>query len=441
MFTITACFIYVSLSEAQGVCQQQEHVANFYVSQFETFNEEVMERSLEEVMMPFVGEDYPKLKTAECLLILEELDEMADVIFKYFIEENALLEKKITSSPHVCENIVVDRKVEVVGFRDKEIREYVENLCADDVESMEEFMREQLHNLCYVPLNLAMIIDIFCFSQKKLSSTLTELYRLFIIMILQREVVKGCNVKKLIVGDNVEVTLCKMLAGISKEPVGIVNLLYKLAYCAVFKSYSDRDEYGNVKNWKNPKIVFPESDFTEHDIEVINKFDGYISTLSQQEQLNSLSDNFSYFPNVMIYLCILTKLASNKFVCSKLSSSKARVYEDDPYIVTTVRCVYKSNHSDPSQSSSPFTLEMSHNTLSPCDCLHLSWLSCFSLKIEACHIEDTWAKLLVRYYPNKNTTSQLLEKLNLSFNYLTIARLDMMKIVRTSKLHYSLLIY
>ena len=258
----------------------------------------VQERSLEKVMMEHVGEEeYPKLKKSagsRCLLILEGLDEVevnrrqSDVILKRLIEENTLLEKAtllITARPHACEKLVVDRRIEVVGFGDKEIREFVENSFPNDVESVEEFMRQlteypQLHSLCYVPLNLVMIIDIFRFSKKKLPSTLTELYRLFIVMILQREVVKGCIVKKLTVGDSVEVTLCQMLAGIPKEAVGIVYLLCKLAYYAFFKSYSDREEedkYGDayVKRWKDPKIIFTESDLTESGIEVTSEFDGF----------------------------------------------------------------------------------------------------------------------------------------------------------------------
>ena len=455
----------------------------------------VQERSLEEVMMQYVGEeDYPKLKKSagsRCLLILEGLDEMAanhrqsDVILKRLIVENTLLEKAkilITSRPHACEKLVVDRRVEVVGFGDKEIREFVENSFPNDVESVKEFMRQlteypQLHSLCYVPLNLVMIIDIFCFSQKKLPSTLTELYRLFIVMILQREVMKGCSVKKSTVGDNVEVTLSKMLPDIPKEAVEIVYLLCKLAYYAFFKTYSDREEkdkYGFVKRWKDPKIIFTKSDLTENGIEVTSEFDGfgllrvvyahqlprdtvtynflhltiqeflcslYMSTLSQQEQLNLLSEHFSDYPNVMMYLCGLTQLASNEmfqYVCSKLSSSKASKFKGDPYVVTAVRCVYESNHSNPSQLTSPFTLEMSGNNLSPYDCLCLSWLlSCFPvshLKMQSCHIEDTRAKLLVRHYPNNNTTGRLLEELDLASNDLTIAGLeDVMKIVRTSK--------
>ena len=428
-------------------------------------------------------EDYPKLKKSaghRCLLILEGLDEMAvnrrqsDVTLRRLIEDNTYLEKAkilITSRPNACENLVSGRTVEVVGFGDREIREFVENSFPNDVESIEEFMRQlteypQLHSLCYVPLNLVMIIDIFRFSKNKLPSTLTELYRLFIVMILQREVKKG-SVKKLTVPHNVEVTVQKILRDIPKEAVGAVYLLCKLAYCAFFKSYS---ENVSVERWKDPKIIFTKSDLTDSGIEVTSEFEGfgllkathahqltsdtvtynflhltvqeflcslYMSTLSQQEQLNLLSEHFTDYPNVMIFLCGLTRLASNemiKFMHSKLNSL------DDQYFTTVIRCVYESNGSD-LQLTSPLKINLEFHTLLPYDCLCLSWLlSCYpvsKLSIQESHIGDTGAKLLVRHYPNKNTSGQLLEVLNLWGNDLTIAGLeDVKKIVRTSKLHY-----
>ena len=437
-------------------------------------------------------EDYPKLKKSagtKCLLILEGLDEMAlnrrqsDIILRRLIEDTLLEKAKIliTSRPNACKNLVAGRTVEVVGFGDKEIREFVEKSFPDDLVAIEELMRQlteypQLHSLCYIPLNLVMIIDIFHFSKNILPSTLTELYRLFIVMILQREVKKG-SVKKLTVTHDFEVTLQKIL-DVPKEAVGAVYLLCKLAYYAFFKSYSERkekDEYGDIKRWKDPKIIFTESDFTDSGIEVTSRFEGfgllkathahqltsdtvtynflhltvqeflcslYMSTLSQQEQLNLLSEHFIDYPNVMIFLCGLTRLASNEmitFLHSKLNAS------DNQYFTTVIRCIYESNQCNPfeSQSSiSPVKIKFSNfNTLLPYDCLSLSWfLSCYpvsQLNIQGCKVEDTGAKLLARHYPNKNTTGQLLEVLNIRNNDLTIAVLeDVMKIVRTSKLHY-----
>ena len=76
-----------------------------------------------------------------------------------------------------------------------------------------------------------MVVDIFQYSEKKLPSTLTELYQLFIVMTLKRQVKKEYVAKKPLcssvavtaAGDSVEESaLCVMLRGIPKETVGIV---------------------------------------------------------------------------------------------------------------------------------------------------------------------------------------------------------------------------
>ena len=447
----------------------------------------VQKRSLEEVIIDHVGEeDYPKLKKSagsRCLIILEGLDEMAidrrqsDVILRRLIEENTLLEKAvilITSRPHVCEKLVVGRRVEVVGFGDKEIRNFVENRFSDKIESIANFIKQiteypQLHSLCYVPLNLVMLIDIFCFYEK-LPSALTELYQLFIVMTLNREVMKG-HVKVSTGDDYVEGTLSKMLPGIPKEVDGMVYLLCKLAYHAFFQSDYNRVEKNkhDVKMQKNPKIIFTDSDLIDSGIEVTNNFDGigllkaththqlpkdtvtynflhltiqeflcsiYISTLLEQKQLNLITEYFQVYPNVMIFLCGLTGLESDRmfeFLYTALSSGGQDV-------ITAVRCIYESSHIYLSHNL--LTLKMSFNTsLLPYDCLCLSWLLSYypvsQLKMRECHIEDSGAKLLVRHYPDKCNTGQLLEVLDLYVNEITVVGLkDMIKIVRTSKPHY-----
>ena len=80
----------------------------------------------------------------------------------------------------------------------------------------------------------------------------------------------------------------------------------------------------------------------------------YMSTLSEREQLNLLSEHFRDYPNVMIFLCGLTELASNemfKFVCSGLSSSKVGCHG----ILMTATIV-----SDPWHSSSHCKLVVTH---------------------------------------------------------------------------------
>ena len=462
----------------------------------------VQQRSLEEVIVEHIGvENYQQMKKSagsRCLIILEGFDELAidrrqsDPFLLHLIKECTVLEEAtilITSRPHACEEIDAGRRVEVVGFGNDEIREFVENYFPQDVQSVQEFLRQldeypQLHSLCYIPMNLVMIVDIFQCSEKKLPSTLTELYQVFIVMTLKRQVKKENVTKKPAVcssvavraADSVEETLCVMIRGIPKETVGVVLCLSRLAYRGFFDWYCHReDEYGGDK-WKEPKIIFTESDLIQCDIEVTSDFDGfgllkatqthqlltdintysfnhltiqeyfcalYISLQSQQEQLRLLSEHFHEYPNVFTYVCGLTRLVSSEmfqFIYSKLTSPGG--FRGDPDVIIAMRCINESKqNSGPYQSVSPFTLDMRFNTLLPYDCLCLSnVLSCYpvsQLKMRYCHIGNKGAELLVKHYPNKNTTSQLPEELVLKGNDLTGEGMEhVMKIVRTSEPHY-----
>ena len=456
----------------------------------------VQQKSLKDVIKREVGkENYQQIKKSagnRCLIILEGLDEMAvdrrqSDSFLIRLKECNKLEKAtilITSRPHACEEIDAGRRVEVVGFAYDEIREFVEKSFPQDSQSVQEFLQQlneypQLHSLCYIPMNLVMIVDIFQCSEKKLPSTLTELYQVFIVKTLQRQVKKENVTKKPAVcssvavraADSVEETLCVMLRGIPKETVGIVLCLSRLAYRGFFDWYCHReDEYG-LSKWKEAKIIFTESDLVDCDIEVTSDFDGfgllkatqthqlltdintysfnhltiqeyfcavYISLQSQQEQLRLLREHFYEYPNVFTFACGLTELASSEmfqFIYSKLTSYGGNV-------ITAMRCINESKQSSgPHQSVSPFTLNMTWNTLLPYDCLCVSnVLSCYpvsQLKMWGCSIGNKGAELLVKHYPNKNTTSQLLEELDLGHNDLTSEGMEhVMKIVRTSEPHY-----
>ena len=462
----------------------------------------VQQRSFEEVIVEHIGEEnYQQMKKSagsRCLIILEGFDELAidrrqsDSFLLRLIKECTVLEEAtilITSRPHACEEIDAGRRVEVVGFGNDEIREFVEKYFPEDVQSVKEFLRQlneypQLHSLCYIPMNLVMIVDIFQCSEKKLPSTLTELYQVFIVMTLKRQVKKENVTKKPAVcssvavraADSVEETLCVMLRGIPKETVGIVLSLSRLAYQGFFDWYCHREgEYGWKR--KEPKIIFTESDLIQCDIEVKSDFDGfgllkatqthqlltdintysfnhltvqeyfcavYISLQSQQEQLRLLREHFDEYPNVFTYLCGVTGLVSSEmfqFIYSKLTSP-GESWRGDPDVITAMRCINESKQSSgPHQSVSPFTLNMAENTLLPYDCLCLSnVLSCYpvsQLKMLSCRIGNKGAELLVKHYPNKNTTSQLLEELDLTYNVLTSEGMEhVMKIVRTSEPHY-----
>ena len=451
-------------------------------------------RSLKDVVKKELGKDnYEQLKKSagrRCLIILEGFDELSaehrqnDPFLVRLIKECNKLEEAIiiiTSRPHACEDIDAGRRVEVVGFGKDEIREFVEHSFPNDIQSSEDFLRQlndypQLHSLCYIPLNLVIILRVYNHdSEKRLPSTLTELYQAFIVMTMNREVKKE-NVKNKPVCSGLTVTAAagrveEMLRGIPKETVGIVLCLCRLAHRGFFDWCCDT-KYEDGWKLKNPKIIFEESDLTKCDVELTSNFDGfgllkvmeaqqlstdintynfnhltiqeflcavYITLLSQEEQLCLLREHFDDYPNVFIFVCGLTGLASSEmfqFIYSKLIS-----YGGND-VITAMRCINESKQSSAAhQLVSPFALNMRHHSLLPYDCLcisnTLSHYPVTHLNMKYCSIGNKGAKMFKKHYTNSTTTCALLEELNLMRNDLTSEGMEhMVNVVKTSKPHY-----
>ena len=177
--------------------------------------------------------------------------------------------------------------------------------------------------------------------------------------------------------DSVEETLCVILRGIPKETVGIVLCLSRLAYQGFFDWYCHREGF---QNWREPKIIFTESDLMQCNIEVISDFDGfgllkatpthelltdintynfnhltiqeflcavYISLLSQQEQLLLLRKHFHEYPNVFTFVC------GFRIISSEMSSYIPKFTSD---VIIAMRCINESRVV--STSVPPLTLHM-----------------------------------------------------------------------------------
>ena len=258
------------------------------------------------------------------------------------------------------------------------------------------------------------------------------------------------------------------------ETIGIVLCLCRLAYRGFFDWYCHKEvKYSWRRKWKDPKIIFTETDLTQCDIKVTNNFDGFgllkvtethqLSTdtntynfnhltiqeflcavhislvLSQQEQLCLLREHFDDYPNVFTFVCGLTGLASSEmfqFIYSKLT------YRND--VITAMRCINESKQSSTAhQLVSPLALYMIGWSLLFYDCLCVcNILSCYpvtELNMRSCRIGNKGAEMFMKHYTNKttSTTCQLLEELDLGDNELTNEGMEHMRnIVKTSKPHY-----
>jgi len=444
-------------------------------------------RSVEEVMVSHIGgeEAYEQVKESageKCLIILEGLDEIAierqnsDEFIVRLIKDNTLLELAtilITSRPHACEGITTSRTVEIVGFGKNEIEEFTKKSFTN-LQTVEQFMQQLMDyphicSLCYIPMNLVMIIRIFQ-TKRKLPSTITELYKLFLVMNLQRE----NNSKKpfkLISGKEVPLAsgekLHRILEHIPKEAIKDVYLLSKLAYCGFLDWYISREPDDFFIQKRDPKIIFTMEDLTQCGIEVTDDWDGYgllkydkiddvpvdmitynfahltiqeflcavyMSTLLHEEQQHIISQIFDDYPNVFIFLCGLTRLvspATSQFIYGMLQDGYSRA-------VTAVKCVYEGQQTGTPQSATPFELNFSEATLQPHDCLCASYvLSCYpviKLNMNGCGIGDTSAEMLIKHYPNKNNvTCHVLQKLSLHGNDLSVTGMrHVVKIVMKS---------
>ena len=450
----------------------------------------VQQRSIEDVVKKLIGENaYQQLKEllgVKCLIILEGLDEMAaeqrqnDSLLMELVKNVPMEFVKarivITSRPNACQELKANRTIEIIGLGDKEIMEFVQNSFPGDTQSVEAFSKQlddypQLYSLCYVPMSLVMIVRIFKYKQQRLPSTLTELYRLFVVITLIREDKKKMITKHLVsitVVNPAEEILCKVFADVPSEEIKKLLTLCKLAYCGFFTWY--REHYKLFIQQKEPRIIFTENDLIHSGIKVTDGFDGhgflqvqtlyqltgdcvtynffhltvqeflcavYMLTLSQEEQYHLLNENFDNYPNIMILYCGLTKLNFHQVVSSKLTTRHSTV--------TAVKCLYEGQQNIPPhiKSLSPFVLNMSDITLLPYDCHCLSYVlyhyPVTQLDLKGCHIGDKNAGILAKWCFNKNNTK--LQNLNLSwYNDLTSEGMKhVMKIV-TSKPHYQLLL-
>ena len=454
----------------------------------------VQQQSLEQVFLEFIGEEaYQELKKSagsRCLIILEGLDEMAadrqksDRFFIRLVRDCVVLEKStilITSRPHACDELNMDRNVEVIGFGVEQVEEFIERSFLNDEQSARELLQQlndypHIKSLCYVPLNLVIITDIFrCSLNKKLPFKLTELYKLLLVIMLERDS-KKVNKKHMSSGVSLTAanseSLRKMLPGVPLNGIGTVFLLCRLSFCGFFDWYTDmkeKDMCDCEKKWKNPRILFTVEDLIQCGIEVTSEFDGcglmkgthvhnvltdttcynfvhlsiqeflsslYICFLPQEEQLRLMDEHFHDFSNVFIFLCGLTRLECNEMyqiVYSKLMSE--RRYSSNPDVVPAVRCLYESECSV--QSTVPYTLNMRGNHVLPYDSYCVSYLMShypvLQLIMKWCHMGDTGAEALAKHYNN----SQSLEVLDFANNDLTaVGMVHVMKMVKTSEPHY-----
>ena len=100
----------------------------------------------------------------------------------------------ISSRPEVASKLrdMFDKHVEVLGFGDDQINEYVQAKYGED-KSFSKYLDDHLHikHTCYIPLHLAMLVYLKDSLLEHLPETETEIYEQFIIHTLNRDFCKN----------------------------------------------------------------------------------------------------------------------------------------------------------------------------------------------------------------------------------------------------------
>ena len=441
----------------------------------------VQQQSLEEAMMEHIGEDaFHQLKKQlgrKCLLILEGFDEMAaerrqnDPILLAMIKKEIMVEVTIliTSRPHACQGLNANRTIEVVGFSEEKIKEYVKNVFPNDTQAVNLFIQKletfpHISALCYVPLSLKMILEIFQYKEKSLPSTLTELYHLFIVMILQREQEKKIEKQPVssAAANDAKKILHQILPDVPEEALHTIMLLSKLAYRAFFEWYSVREDkigFRRKVQYKDPRIIFTEDDLIQSGISLPKNYDGFglikctnikyltrqsntynfshlsvqeflcslyiVITMSQKEQYQLMKEHFHDLPNIMMLLCGLTQLKSQEdlqFILSQLSPG-SEYGANNYHVVGAVKCITESLCVSP-PGILPIKLILKHATLYPYDILCVSYTICHypivvlnmgGVTLEIKEYQD-WHNVVRKLLNYKNWTLLLMISLVLEWN-------------------------
>ena len=104
----------------------------------------------------------------------------------------------VTSRPYASTHLqwlsCISRHIGVLGFTEEQIKNYItsniedKSKASDLVQALQG--RQDILSLCYVPLNCAIVVFIYCCEGYVLPETLTELYQMFLVNMIKRHMEK-----------------------------------------------------------------------------------------------------------------------------------------------------------------------------------------------------------------------------------------------------------
>ena len=440
--------------------------------------------SLTEELFQTEGEDL--------VIVFDGYDEISDddrqssIIMRIINRKSRMLANcclVITSRPTASSNLhsIVDCRVEIVGFTEEDRLDYIQTALEgndDKVEGLRLYLQSNptINALCYIPLNMTILLCLVEDGIDKLPKTQTDVYKKFIEMTIKR------SIRKL------DIQSSKVITDITRLPRRynkVFEELTRLAYNAlkidkiVFKLSEIEVMCPNLatipNNWSGLGLLKTVQhanaelgNVTFHFLHFsIQEYMAalYISTLSNNQQIKLLKDTFwdhRYYNTWIMYVGITRGssfalkhfLSGNSFQfitkIFKASSITNKYLKDKIKCLHLFQCLIESNNKDMIALISRFfqggKIDLSHQTLLPSDVNTLAFFlmrsvnkRCELLDISSCSIGTTGLKILCDRFSDKESREiMIIKKANFSYNNLNFSSLveifDLFKSWQSSEL-------
>ena len=396
-------------------------------------------------------------------IILDGYDEVSEDKQNLFI--NDIIDRKkltkcglvITSRPAASSHLhtIVDCRAEVLGFTEEHRQEFIQESLQGELEKIEELKgflqcNPYLNTLCYIPLNMSILLSLAEDGINTLPKTQTKLFEKFIIMTIVHFLKKDAKV------------CATSVASFSDVPHPFDQVVTELAQFAFLALQKDQLVFTfaevkvmcpnfNPSNWYGLGLLqsaqyFKPQDGCDHQSfhflhfaiqEYLAAY--HIASLSQHKVTTLLNNTFwrtRYFNTWIMYVGITGGktfafkhfLSGSRFMLPmKTSHISSKILNNKIKCLHLLHCLGEVNHKMLPLIENIFRdgiIDLSHQVLSPNDVNTLALLLLRSpsktwekLDISSCNIDNNTCNTFCTVFNSQNVTLQV-KSLNISCNNL-----------------------
>ena len=405
---------------------------------------------------------------------------VARIIYRRIFGKSCLV---ITSRPTASSNLhgTVDCRVEIVGFTEENRLDYIKTALQgndDKVEALTLYLQSNptINALCYIPLNMTILLCLAEDGIEKLPKTQTDMYKKFIEMTIIRFIQKS-NIKS--------TTIIKDIANLPDPHNKVFKELAQLAYKSlkIDKIVFTLNEIETVcpnmsttsSNWNglgllkavqyfevgNNRVTFHFLHFSIQEYMAA----WYISTLPNGKQIKLLKKTFwlqRYYNTWIMYVGITcgSSFALKHFLSGNWFQISTRIFKPSgiskKFVENKIKCLHlfqclvESNNEDMIASVSKFfqdnQIDLSNQTLLPSDVNTLGFFLIRSinkhwemLNLSGCNIGSIGINILCDGFLSKESRDiVVIKEVNFSYNQLKFSSVlqifDLLKSWHTSQL-------